>query len=159
MLTLLSREGAVLVSCPVAGLLAEMRELTQAASIASIEAARIHGAWIRKGSEKLDPRTFEPLSRRLDFPDATYRRMLRRRAKLAAQMDRQLDDFDALAAPTVPIFAPHIQIIETDPAFANTVEALLLRNTQIANQFDFDLPAASQPGATCRDHVHRTARA
>lgn len=140
MLTLLGRQGAILIECPIARLLAEMRAVTREASIASIEAARIHAGWIRQGAGRLDPRTSNPLSRRLDFPEETYQQMLRRRGELAAQMDEQLRGFEALAVPTVPIFAPPIDQTTADPAPA---EYLLLRNAQVANQFD--LTAISLP--------------
>lgn len=139
-LSLLGRQGAILTECPIARLLAEMREVTREASIASIEAARIHAGWIRQGAGRLDPRTSKPLSRRLDFPEETYRQMLRRREELAAQMDEQLRGFEALAMPTVPIFAPPIDQVTADP---DAVEYRLLRNAQVANQFD--LTAISLP--------------
>lgn len=139
----LGRYGATLCPCPIDDLLLTMREVTREASIASIEAARIHADWLRAGIGPVDPRTSGTLRRRLDFPEPAYRAMLRRRAELAAAMDRRLAGIDAFAAPTVPIFAPEIERVASDAAFACDVEDLLLRNNQIANQFD--LTALSLP--------------
>ena len=139
----LGRRGTRLIRCPVDDLLLAMRDLTRDASIASIEAAQIHAEWLRAGIGPVDPRTAETLRRRLDFPEPVHRAMLQRRADLAAEMDRRLAGIDAFAAPTVPIFAPEIGRVRSDAAFAGHVEDLLLRNNQIANQFD--LTAISLP--------------
>lgn len=136
-------QGAVLVNCGISDLLANMRDITAEASIASIEAAAIHADWLRANAAPVDRRTAETLKRRLNFPETAYREMLRRRQQLVAAMDTRLQAVDALVAPTVPIFAPHIDRVASDPAFADWVEGLLLRNTQIANQFD--LTAISLP--------------
>lgn len=142
-LDLLRRNGAVVSDCAIDDLLAEMRITTRDASIASVEAAEIHADWLRAGVEPVDPRTSGPLRRRLDFPAWAYLRMMRRRSELVAAMDVRLRNVDALVMPTVPIFAPPIDRVLSDERFAEQTETLLLRNTQIVNQFD--LTAISLP--------------
>ena len=44
--------------------------------------------------------------------------------------------FDALALPTTPIFAPSIASVSSNEETYGRVEDLLLRNNQVANQFD-----------------------
>jgi aspartyl-tRNA(Asn)/glutamyl-tRNA(Gln) amidotransferase subunit A len=60
------------------------------------------------------------------------------------QMDQRISAFDLFALPTTPIAAPTIASVR-DEAVYKQVETLLLRNTQIANQFD--LTAISLPMA------------
>jgi len=142
-LDLLGRSGATLAACPIDDLLRDMREATSGASIASVEAAEIHADWLLRDDGPVDRRMAEPLKRRLGFPAWTYLRMIRARNELAAAIDARLRAFDAFVAPTLPIFAPPIDRVVSDPAFADLIEALLLRNAQIANQFD--LTAISLP--------------
>lgn len=144
----LRRDGAVVSDWAIDDLLTEMRIATRAASIASVEAAEIHADWLRAGAEGVDPRTSGPLKRRLDFPAWAYLRMMRRRGELVAAMDERLLGVDALIMPTLPIFAPSIDRVLSDERFAEQMEALLLRNTQIANQFDLTaitLPLSGLP--------------
>ena len=61
-------------------------------------------------------------------------------------MDQRLSSLDLLAVPTVPMVAPEIARVEADPASANRTEGLLLRNTQIANQFDLTAITLPMPG-------------
>ena len=145
-LKLLARHGAVLRQCAIEDLLAGMREATGAASIASVEAAAIHADWLRAGTEPVDRRTSRSLRRCLDFPEAAHREMLARRNALARAMDSRLAEFDALVVPTLPIFAPLIADMLADAKFSSAVAGLLLRNTQIVNQFDLTAVSLPMPG-------------
>ncbi len=142
-LELLRKNGALVLEFDIDDLLERMRAATSDASIASIEAAEIHADWLQAGIGPVNPRVSEPLRRRLKFPAWAYLRMMRTRSELITAMDGRLTCIDALVMPTAPIFAPRIDHIITDVAFAEQTEALLLRNTQIANQFD--LTAISLP--------------
>ncbi|MFS8049447.1 amidase [Rhizobium sp. BR 314] len=142
-LDLLRKNGALVSEFDIDDLLERMRAATSEASIASVEAAEIHADWLQAGIGPVNPRVSEPLRRRLNFPAWAYLRMMRTRSELIAEMDDRLTCFDALVMPTAPIFAPRIDHIIADIAFAEQTEALLLRNTQIANQFD--LTAISIP--------------
>jgi len=142
-LDLLRKNGALVFECDIEDLLERMRAATGEASIASIEAAEIHADWLQAGIGPVNPRVSEPLRRRLKFPAWAYLRMMCTRSQLMAEMDDRLKCIDALVMPTAPIFAPRIDHIIADVAFAEQTEALLLRNAQIANQFD--LTAISLP--------------
>lgn len=150
-LAALQDRGAVLVNCEIDDLLEAMDELTEPASIASIEAAQIHAGWLRAvragQSVNVDPRTTQTLLRRLDFPLPAFESILARRGELAAAMQARLSGVDALVLPTVPIFAPAIAQM-ADPQISDLVEYLLLRNTQVVNQFDMtaiSLPLPNLP--------------
>lgn len=142
--------GAQFVDCPVDDLLVQMSEVTADASFAGIEAARIHAHWLRDEGAVAQSRIAKWLARRLDYPAAHYAWMQDQRARLIALMDARLQPVDAMLMPTVPITAPLIRDLERDEDVAATVEWLLLRNCQIANQFDLTalslpLPVAGLP--------------
>ena len=77
------------------------------------------------------------------MPAHIYIRMLRQRRELAAAMDQRLAAVDVLALPTTPMIAPPAGPLMNDAALCERTEGLLLRNPQIANQFD--LTAISLP--------------
>lgn len=141
--TRLREAGATFIDCPIDDLLARMLEVTADASFAAIEAARIHAHWLGDEGAVAQSRIAKWLARRLDYPAAHYGWMQDQRAELIAQMDARLQNVDAVLMPTVPITAPLIRDLEQDEDFAAAVEWLLLRNCQIANQFD--LTAVSLP--------------
>ena len=64
-----------------------------------------------------------------------------------ALMDERLSRFDALVLPTVPILAPTIADMAADETARDRAEGLLLRNTQVANQFGLCAISLSMPGA------------
>lgn len=133
----LDQSGARVVDLPIDDLIAEMRAATKRASIASMEGAEVHANWLSVGaSVPVDPHVSGPLSRALAIPASVYIRTIRRRGELAAAMTERLASIDVLALPTVPIVAPLIATMASDEALRNKAEGLLLRNTQVANQFD-----------------------
>ena len=133
----LEQSGARVVDLPIDDLVAEMRQATKRASIASMEGAEVHADWLSVGaSVPVDPHVSGPLSRALAIPASVYIRTIRRRGELAAIMAERLASTDVLALPTVPIVAPSIVAMASDEALRNKAEGLLLRNTQVANQFD-----------------------
>lgn len=133
----LDQSGARVVDLPIDDLIAEMRAATKRASIASMEGAEVHANWLSVGaSVPVDPHVSGPLSRALAIPASVYIRTIRRRGELAAAMTGRLASIDVLAVPTVPIVAPLIATMASDEALRSKAEGLLLRNTQVANQFD-----------------------
>jgi aspartyl-tRNA(Asn)/glutamyl-tRNA(Gln) amidotransferase subunit A len=129
-------------------LLMEMRAATKRASIAAMEGAEIHADWLAAGAKvPVDPHVSGPLSRAAAIPAPVYIRALRRRGELVAMMDDRLCGFDALALPTVPILAPPIADMANEVTRARA-EGLLLRNTQVANQFDLCAVSLPMPGAS-----------
>ncbi|TIR64351.1 MAG: amidase, partial [Mesorhizobium sp.] len=79
-------------------------------------------------------------------PASAYIRTIRRRAELVAAMTERLQAVDALALPTVPMVAPSIVAMAGDEALRDRTEGLLLRNTQVANQFDLCAISLPMPG-------------
>jgi aspartyl-tRNA(Asn)/glutamyl-tRNA(Gln) amidotransferase subunit A len=140
--------GAHIADVAVDDLLAEMRTATRRASIAAMEGAEIHADWLAAGAgTPVDPHVSEPLARAAAVPAPVYIRTLRRRSELAAAMDDRLAAFDVLALPTVPLLAPTIAEM-ADEARRNRTESLLLRNTQVANQFDLCAISVPMPGTS-----------
>jgi aspartyl-tRNA(Asn)/glutamyl-tRNA(Gln) amidotransferase subunit A len=150
-LSRLSGAGATIVDHSIDNLLMAMRETTAAASIASIEAAEVHADWLESRSGEIDPRVHYWLVRSSAVPAHTYLRMMRRRAVLVDAMDRRLAPLDVLALPATAITAPLMAPLEADEQLYNETDALVLRNTQVANQFD--LTALSLPLPDCKRPV------
>ncbi|MCP9229751.1 amidase [Mesorhizobium sp. LMG 17147] len=141
--------GARLAEMSIDDLLAELRAATKRASIAAMEGAEIHADWLATGAATpVDPRVSGPLSRAAAIPATIYIRAMRRRAALAAAMDERLAGVDVLALPTTPVTAPTIVSMTGDEALCNRIEGLLLRNTQVANQFDLSAISLPMPGKT-----------
>lgn len=129
--------GARVTDLPIDDLLADMRAATRRGSIAAMEGAEIHADWLATGaSVPVDPHVSGPLSRAALLPTPVYIRALRRRTALAAAMDERLASVDVLALPTTPVTAPTIVSMAEDAELRDRSEGLLLRNTQVANQFD-----------------------
>jgi aspartyl-tRNA(Asn)/glutamyl-tRNA(Gln) amidotransferase subunit A len=145
----LAGAGAQVADIAIDDLLAEMRAATRHASIAAMEGAAIHAGWLGQGTTvPVDPRVSRPLARAASVPAPVYISAIRRRAELAAAMDERLSDYDVLALPTVPIVAPTIAAMAADEKVSDRTEGLLLRNTQVANQFDLCAISLPMPGAT-----------
>ncbi|MDX8539608.1 amidase [Mesorhizobium abyssinicae] len=139
--------GARIADLSVEDLLADMRAATRRATIASMEGAEVHADWLTTGaSVPVDPHVSGPLSRALAIPASVYIRTLRRRAALAAAMDERLASVDVLALPTTPVTAPTIASMASDATLRDRIEGLLLRNTQVANQFDLCAISLPMPG-------------
>ncbi len=150
-LSRLSQAGARIVDHALDDLLLAMRETTAAASIASIEASEIHADWLESRSSEIDRRVHHWLARSSAIPAHVYLRMIRRRRALVQAMDQRLAPVDVVALPTTAITAPLIAPLEADEQLYNETDALILRNTQVANQFD--LTALSLPLADCERPV------
>ncbi|RWD96829.1 amidase family protein, partial [Mesorhizobium sp.] len=141
--------GARLADLPIDDLIAEMRLATKRASIAAIEGAEVHADWLAAGSSvPVDLHVSGPLSRALAVPASVYIRTIRRRGELAAAMEERLQAVDVLALPTVPMVAPSIAAMAGDQALRERTEGLLLRNTQVANQFDLCAISLPMPGTS-----------
>ncbi|TIL64980.1 amidase [Mesorhizobium sp.] len=139
--------GARLADLSIDDLLADLRAATRRASIAAMEGAAVHADWLATGATTpVDPRVSEPLSRAAAVPATAYIKAIRRRTALVAAMDQRLASVDVLAVPTTPVTAPTIVSMTSDEALCERTEGLLLRNTQIANQFDLCAISLPMPG-------------
>lgn len=148
-LGLVERAGARLADISIDDLLADLRAATRRGSIAAMEGAEVHADWLATGaSVPVDPHVSGPLSRAAMLPAPVYIRALRRRGELAVAMDDRLASVDVLALPTTPVMAPTIVSMAEDAALRDRTEGLLLRNTQVANQFDLCAISLPMPGMT-----------
>ncbi|TIM11575.1 MAG: amidase [Mesorhizobium sp.] len=139
--------GARLADLSIDDLLANLRAATRRASIAAMEGAAVHADWLAEGAATpVDPRVSEPLSRAAGVLATAYIRAIRRRTALVAAMDERLASVDVLALPTTPVTAPTIVSMTSDEALCERTEGLLLRNTQVANQFDLCAISLPMPG-------------
>ena len=136
-LGMVEQSGAHVVDLSIDDLLTDFRAATKRGSIAAMEGAEIHADWLATGaSVPVDPHVSGPLSRAAAIPAPVYIRVMRRRAALCIAMDERLASVDVLALPTTPVTAPTIVSMVADAALRDRTEGLLLRNTQVANQFD-----------------------
>lgn len=140
----LAKAGAKVTECFIDDLLAEYRAATRSGSIAAIEGAAIHADWLTNGaSVPIDPNVSGALGRAMKVPAVSYIHTMNRRRELVAEMDARLSAYDFIVMPTTPVTAQPIAEMLADGAHADRTEGLLLRNTQVANQFD--LTALSLP--------------
>ena len=143
----IGQAGAHATDLSVDDLIAGMRAATKRGTIASMEGAEVHADWLASGaSVPVDPHVTGPLSRALTVPASAYIRTIRRRGELVAAMAERLETIDVLALPTVPMVAPSIAAMAGDEALRDKMEGLLLRNTQVANQFALCAISLPMPG-------------
>ncbi|WP_421916208.1 amidase [Mesorhizobium sp.] len=143
----IARAGAGIADLSIDDLIADLRAATKRGSIAAMEGAEVHADWLATGaSVPVDPHVSGPLSRAAAIPTPVYIRALRRRGGLVAAMDERLASVDVLALPTTPVTAPAIVSVAEDAELRDRIEGLLLRNTQVANQFDLCAISLPMPG-------------
>lgn len=142
----LAKTGAEIVDCAIDDLIERLGEAIRIGSIAGLEASRIHADWLNDEAAPVDERVKAPLRRRLAVPDAAIAALLETRRALAAAMDERLSPYDLIALPTTPIAAVPIAGVEADEVEYRRVEDLLLRNCQVANQFDLNAITLPMPG-------------
>ncbi|WP_217578515.1 amidase [Mesorhizobium sp. GbtcB19] len=143
----IGQAGARAADLSIDDLIAEMRLATKRGTIASMEGAEVHADWLAGGAPvPVDPHVTGPLSRALAIPASAYIRTIRRRGELVAAMAERLEPVDMLALPTVPVLAPSLAAMAGDEARRDRTEGLLLRNTQVANQFDLCAISLPMPG-------------
>ncbi|MCQ8870439.1 amidase [Mesorhizobium sp. LMG17149] len=143
----IEQTGARIADLSIDDLLADLRAATKRGSIAAMEGAEVHADWLATGaSVPVDPHVSGPLSRAAMLPTPVYIRAMRRRAALVAAMDERLASVDVLALPTTPVTAPTIVSMADGAELRDRTEGLLLRNTQVANQFDLCAISLPMPG-------------
>jgi len=131
------------------------------------EAFALHRDRLDRRGADIDPNVRMRLERARTIAAYDFIDMVNERRALIAQMDDRLKDIDVLALPTTPIVAPTIAEMTAPDVFARK-NAMLLRNTSIANFFDLcaiSLPLPRQGGLPCglmlvarNGHDHRLFR-
>ena len=113
----------------------DMARVQSRATIATVEAYRIHHERISAHGADYDPIVRFRIETGSAVSAADYRTMLKDRNSLVIAMDSRLAEVDALILPTTPIVAPTMAEVSSPKGF-NASNRLLLRNTAIANFFD-----------------------
>lgn len=119
--------------------LEEIGELSAINASGGLSAAESH-AWHRKliaeHEAQYDPRVALRILRGARMNAADYIDLLAARQNWISRMEARLSHFDAVLSPTVPIVAPSIaSVLDHDDEFFR-INALLLRNTSVANMLD-----------------------
>lgn len=156
---LFEKAGAVIADLEVDDLIQRLREATRVGSIAGIEASHVHAStWLGDPDANVDLRVKRPLAVRVKVPMETYRGIMETRAALVREMDERLSGFDMFVTPATPIVAPTIASVSNDEAEYDRVEGLLLRDTQVGNQFDLCSITVPMPGMSLPTGFMLTAR-
>ena len=116
-------------------LLGEMAQVNSKGGVQPAEAFAVHRDLLSRRADAIDPNVRARLERARNIGAADYIDMVRERATLIRAMDTRLADIDVLAMPTTPIVAPTMAEVAPADDFARK-NAMLLRNTVIANFFD-----------------------
>ncbi len=134
-LSVLRRQGAQIVDLPLREL-AEMTEMLAQGGFSAAESWAWHRQRLARRGADYDPRVAARIRRGEAVSAADYIDLHARRRDWIARMGAQMQGFDALLSPTVPLIAPPIApLLQDDAAFARTNLALL-RNCAPVNQFD-----------------------
>jgi aspartyl-tRNA(Asn)/glutamyl-tRNA(Gln) amidotransferase subunit A len=116
-------------------LLADMAQVNSKGGVQPAEAFTVHRDLMSRRADAIDPNVRARIERGRNISAADYIDMVRERARLIHLMDARLADFDVLVMPTTPIVAPTMAEVAAADDFARK-NAMLLRNTLIANFFD-----------------------
>jgi Asp-tRNA(Asn)/Glu-tRNA(Gln) amidotransferase A subunit family amidase len=116
--------------------IAELAQINAGGGFSAAESYAWHRPWLAQGAEQYDPRVAKRILRGAQMSAADYLDLLSARKRWIASMERQLQGYDAVISPTVPILAPPIAPLEHDDEAFFRVNALLLRNTSVVNMLD-----------------------
>lgn len=103
--------------------------------LVAMEAWSWHVGLIKDHAAGYDPRVLARIRLGSQNSTAEYLRMRALRSELCLRADDELQPYDAIVCPTVPIVAPRIADLEEESAYTST-NRLLLRNPAIANMLD-----------------------
>lgn len=146
-LSRLSAAGAQIVNLPLTEL-AEIPTLNAPGGLSAVEGYAVHHERLARQGGAFDPRVAARLATGAAVTAQQYLALHDRRRDWRARVEWQLQGFDALACPTVPLLAPALQpLLDADEAFFQA-NGLLLRNTFTINYLDgcaFSLPCQA-PG-------------
>lgn len=131
----LSRLGATIVRVK-APWVAEVGTLNAPGGLSPIEGWAEHRHRIAQHLDRLDPRVAARMVLGRDVLAADYYQLLRNRQAWRLRVEAELQGFDAVLCPTVPLLAPAIEpLVASDDAFF-AANRLLLRNTFVFNFLD-----------------------
>ena len=129
------KQAGARISEEALSLLGDMVQVNSKGGVQPAEAFTVHRELLSRQGDAIDPNVRARLERARNISAADYIDMVRQRAGLIRAMDVRLTELDVLAMPTTPIVAPTMQEVAPPDEFARK-NAMLLRNTVIANFFD-----------------------
>jgi aspartyl-tRNA(Asn)/glutamyl-tRNA(Gln) amidotransferase subunit A len=129
------KQAGARISEETFSLFGDMAQVNSKGGVQPAEAFTVHRDLLSRRADAIDPNVRARLERARNISAADYIDMVRQRARLIRAMDVRLSDLDVLAMPTTPIVAPTMQEVAPPDEFARK-NAMLLRNTVIANFFD-----------------------
>ncbi|CAB3793032.1 2-amino-5-chloromuconic acid deaminase [Paraburkholderia caffeinitolerans] len=103
--------------------------------LVAMEAWSWHVGLIKEHAGEYDPRVLSRIRLGSQNSIAEYLRMKALRSELCLRADNELQPYDAVVCPTVPIVAPRIADLAEESEYTAT-NRLLLRNPAIANMLD-----------------------
>ncbi len=116
-------------------LIDDMMRVLSRASILVAEVYSIHHDRLARRGADIDPIVRARVDKGREITAADYIEVVRARVALIRAMDARLADLDVLVMPSCPIVSPRLDEVGEPKAFMAR-NALLLRNTTIANFFD-----------------------
>ena len=126
-------------------LLDDMAQVNSKGGVQPAEAFSIHRELLARRADAIDPNIRARLERARNISAADHIDTVRARARLIERMDARLADLDVLALPTTPVVAPTFDEVAAPDDFARK-NAMVLRNTVIANFFDLCAISVPMPG-------------
>ncbi|MEW6705624.1 MAG: amidase [Pseudomonadota bacterium] len=116
--------------------LAQLSRLQAGGGFAAAESWAWHRRRLAEQGAAYDPRVAARIRRGESISAADYLELQQARRRWIEEVSAEIDGFDALLSPTVPIVAPPLQpLIDSDEQFFAT-NALLLRNPSVVNLLD-----------------------
>jgi Asp-tRNA(Asn)/Glu-tRNA(Gln) amidotransferase A subunit family amidase len=116
--------------------IAELAQINAGGGFSAAESYAWHRTLLAQGADRYDPRVAKRILRGAQMSAVDYLDLLSARKRWIASMEQQLQGYDAVISPTVPILAPPITPLEHDDEAFFRVNALLLRNTSVVNMLD-----------------------
>jgi aspartyl-tRNA(Asn)/glutamyl-tRNA(Gln) amidotransferase subunit A len=133
-LSALSRAGARISEIALDEL-AELGQVNAKGGFVCAEAYAVHRPLMKVKAKDYDPFVLTRIERGKEQDAADYIELMWTRADMIRRLNAVTAPYDALVMPTVPMIAPTVRELENADA-ARRANALLLRNTVIANFFD-----------------------
>ena len=134
-LDVLRAGGALIEELPL-GALADLAGLQANGGFTAAESWAWHRARLTVLEAEYDPRVAQRIRRGEAISAADYIDLLQARTVWIARVQAELQGFDAVLAPTVPMVAPAIApLLSSDSRFF-AINAMLLRNASVVNMLD-----------------------
>ncbi|MFJ3045268.1 amidase [Herbaspirillum chlorophenolicum] len=134
-LSKLSAAGAVIVEQPVPAL-GELAAINAKGGFTAAEAYAWHRDLIAENKAGYDQRVVSRILRGKDMGAADLLDVIHARRRWIANTEAQLDGFDALVMPTVPVVAPKIADLQASDDAYYAANGLILRNPTLINFLD-----------------------